>query len=150
MQVCSRPVLVEIGINALGYREVLGMPWPTAKPRASGGISSAGSSSAAWMAQFLQPDWRRTSINPLEQLNIASGAALGDAVIKRRVNVVGIIPNDDGIVRLVGSYLLKQQEEWLLERRRVFSEATMTKIPELEEALELTDGFVCPALRNIS
>jgi hypothetical protein len=33
--------------------------------------------------------------------------------------------------RLVGSQLLEQQqEEWQLERRRFFSEATMAKIPE--------------------
>ena len=36
--------------------------------------------------------------------------------------------------------LLEQQEEWQLERRRFFSEATMAKIPEPEEALELADG----------
>lgn len=36
--------------------------------------------------------------------------------------------------------LLEQQEEWQLERRRFFSEATMAKIPEPDEPLELTDG----------
>ena len=41
---------------------------------------------------------------------------------------------------LVGSQLLEQQEEWQLERRRFFSEATMAKIPEPEEALDLIDG----------
>ena len=41
---------------------------------------------------------------------------------------------------LVGSQLLEQQEEWQLERRRFFSEATMAKIPEPEEDLELADG----------
>jgi putative transposase len=61
-------------------------------------------------------------------------------VIKRRTNVVGIFPNDPAIVRLVGSQLLEQQEEWQLERRRFFSEATMAKIPEPEDALELTAG----------
>jgi hypothetical protein len=54
--------------------------------------------------------------------------------------VVGIVPNDAAITRLVGSQLLEQQEEWQLERRRFFSEATMAKIPEPDEALELTDG----------
>jgi len=54
--------------------------------------------------------------------------------------VVGIFPNDASIVRLVGAQLLEQQEEWQLERRRFFSEATMAKIPEPEEPLELTDG----------
>jgi hypothetical protein len=54
--------------------------------------------------------------------------------------VVGILPNDAAITRLVGSQLLEQQEEWQLERRRFFSESTMAKIPNPEELLELTDG----------
>jgi len=54
--------------------------------------------------------------------------------------VVGIFPNNASIVRLVGAQLLEQQEEWQLERRRFFSEATMAKIPEPTEALELADG----------
>ncbi|MFM7513379.1 MAG: transposase, partial [Cyanobium sp.] len=58
----------------------------------------------------------------------------------RRTNVVGIFPNDAAITRLVGSQLLEQQEEWQLERRRFFSEATMAKIQEPEEALDLIDG----------
>jgi len=61
-------------------------------------------------------------------------------VIKRRTNVVGIFPNDAAIVWLVGAQLLEQQEEWQLERRRFFSEATMVKIPEPDEALELADA----------
>ncbi len=52
----------------------------------------------------------------------------------------GIFPNDATITRLVGSQLLEQQEEWQLERRRFFSEATIAKIPELEEAQQLTDS----------
>ena len=54
--------------------------------------------------------------------------------------MVGIFPNDPAIVRLVGSQLLEQQEEWQLERRRFFSEATMAKIPEPEEPLDLPAG----------
>jgi transposase-like protein len=60
--------------------------------------------------------------------------------IKRRTNVVGIFPNDAAIVRLVGSQLQEQQEEWQLERRRFFSEATMAKIPQPGALLELSDG----------
>ena len=60
--------------------------------------------------------------------------------MKRRPLVVGIFPNDAAITRLVGAVLLEQQEEWQLERRRFFSEATMAKIPEPEELLELSDG----------
>ncbi len=60
--------------------------------------------------------------------------------IKRRINVVGIFPNDAAITRLVGSQLLEQQEEWQLERRRFFSEATMAKISEPEEMLEFSES----------
>ncbi len=70
------------------------------------------------------------STNPLERLN---------KEIKRRTNVVGIFPNDAAITLLVGSQLLEQQEEWQLERRRFFSEATMAKIPEPEEPLVLSE-----------
>ena len=52
----------------------------------------------------------------------------------------GIFPNEAGIVRVVGSQLLEQQEEWQTELRRSFSEAAIAKIPKPEEALELTDG----------
>ena len=85
---------------------------------------------------FPQEHWRKIlSTNPLERLN---------KEIKRRTNVVGIFPNDPAIVRLVGSLLLEQQEEWQLERRRFFSEATMARISEPEEALELTDDDRSP------
>jgi putative transposase len=91
---------------------------------------------------FPQEHWRKIwSTNPLERLN---------KEIKRRTNVVGIFPNDKAIVRLVGSQLLEQQEDWRLERRRFFSEATMDKIPGPEKPLELPDsdlaGAVAPAI----
>ncbi|MCS5693974.1 IS256 family transposase [Cyanobium sp. FGCU-6] len=80
---------------------------------------------------FPQEHWRKIwSTNPLERLN---------KEMKRRTNVVGIFPNDAAITRLVGSQLLEQQEEWQLERRRFFSEATMPKIPQPEEPLTLAD-----------
>ena len=82
--------------------------------------------------RFPQEHWRKIwSTNPLERLN---------KEIKRRTNVVGIFPNDAAIVRLVGSQLQEQQEEWQLERRRFFSEATMAKIADPEEPLELMGG----------
>lgn len=81
---------------------------------------------------FPPEHWRKIwSTNPLERLN---------KEIKRRTRVVGIFPNDAAIIRLVGAMLLEQQEEWQLERRSFFSEATMAKIPETEEPLELPDG----------
>ena len=81
---------------------------------------------------FPQEHWRKIwSTNPLERLN---------KEIKRRTNVVGIFPNDAAIVRLVGSQLQEQQEEWQLERRRFFSEATMAKIADPEEPLGFSEN----------
>jgi putative transposase len=107
--------------------EMLRKQFPTAVP-----VMDAARDDVLAFLHFPQEHWRKVwSTNPLERLN---------KEIKRRTNVVGIFPNDAAIVRLVGSQLLEQQEEWQLERRRFFSEATMAKIPEPEEAMELADG----------
>jgi transposase-like protein len=58
---------------------------------------------------FPASHWKQLrSTNPLERLN---------REIARRVRVVGIFPTDRSVLRLVGSLLMEQDEEWQLGRR---------------------------------
>ena len=58
------------------------------------------------------------STNPLERLN---------KEIKRRADVVGIFPNDDSALRLLGSVMIEQNDEWVV-LRRYFSQESMSKL----------------------
>jgi putative transposase len=60
---------------------------------------------------FSRAHWLQIhSTNPLARLN---------AEIKRRTNVVGILPNDTAITRLVGAMLLEKNNELSLNRRHI-------------------------------
>ena len=61
------------------------------------------------------------STNPIERLN---------GEIKRRTEVVGIFPNEEAIVRLVGALLLEQNDEWAVQRGRYMSLETMAPLSD--------------------
>jgi len=61
--------------------------------------------------------WRKIwSTNPLERVN---------KEVKRRSDVVGIFPDEGGVLRLAGTVLLEIHDEWAIAERRYLSEASM-------------------------
>ena len=69
---------------------------------------------------FPRAHWRQIwSTNPLERVN---------KEIKRRTDVVGVFPNPEALLRLAGSVLIEQHDEWAAADRRYFSEASMAAL----------------------
>jgi transposase-like protein len=66
---------------------------------------------------------RLHSTNPLERLH---------KEIKRRTRVVGIFPTRDSLMRMVGTLLAEQDDEWQVSDRRYFSLGSMAKVDAVE------------------
>ena len=100
-------------------------------------LSSAAEDVLAYMA-FPQEHWARIdSTNPLERLN---------REVKRRSEVVGVFPDTASVLRLVGSVLIEQDDEWQVERR-YFSQESMQRRKQAEAGGQ-TQG-VAPRLEPI-
>jgi transposase-like protein len=103
-------------------------------PPAAEVLAAAEDDVLAYMS-FPVEHWSRIySTNPLERLN---------REIRRRTDVVGVFPDADAALRLVGMLLVEQSDEWEAERR-YFSQESMRRVltPAAEEVSLPKEGHL--------
>jgi putative transposase len=86
---------------------------------------------------FPEGHWcKLRSTNPLERVNREIG---------RRSDVVGIYPNDAALVRLAGSLLIEQNDEWLVGRRYLSEESMQLVLARAADAATVVEVSALPA-----
>ncbi len=107
--------------------------------RKSGTVHTDAQPDLLAFATFPRRHWRQIwSTNPLERVN---------KEIKRRTDVVGVFPNSAALLRLAGSVLIEQHDEWEAGERRYFSEASMLELTTMNNPTEvIAEAVILPEL----
>ena len=83
-------------------------------PKVADKLRSESHEALSYLA-FPTEHWKQiSSTNGLERLN---------RELKRRADVVGIFPNDNSVLRLLGSILIEQNDEWAVSRNPISKES---------------------------